>query len=68
MQGTTTNGRSLLTFKTGAFLAGAPVQPVVIKYYKGRISPAWESIGAIWHVFLMLANFYHAATCYEVGI
>jgi hypothetical protein len=31
-QGTTTNGRFLLPFKTGAFLAGVPLQPVIIKY------------------------------------
>ena len=34
MQGTTSNGTSLMQFKTGAFLAGLPVQPVVIKYGK----------------------------------
>ena len=32
VQGTTTNGRYLLPFRTGAFLAGVPVQPVIIKY------------------------------------
>jgi hypothetical protein len=32
IQGTTTNGRYLLNFKTGAFLAGLPLQPVIIKY------------------------------------
>lgn len=64
-QGTTTNGQSLLNFKTGAFLAGAPVQPVVLKYAPGKVAPAWESIDALWHVFLMLANL-HQVTCYEV--
>ena len=34
VQGTTTNGEYLLPFKTGAFLAGAPVQPVILKYGK----------------------------------
>ena len=34
LQGTTSNGMCLLPFKTGAFLAGLPVQPVVIKYGK----------------------------------
>lgn len=33
-QGTTSNGTCLLPFKTGAFLAGLPVQPVIIKYGK----------------------------------
>ena len=36
MQGTTTNGRYLLNFKTGSFLAAVPVQPVVLKY--GQVS------------------------------
>ncbi len=33
-QGTTTNGRYLLPFRTGAFLAGSPVQPVVLRYHE----------------------------------
>jgi hypothetical protein len=39
LQGTTTNGEYLLPFKTGAFLAGLPVQPVVLKY--GKVCSAW---------------------------
>jgi len=31
-EGTTSNGRYLLPFRTGAFLAGVPVRPVVISY------------------------------------
>ena len=34
MQSTTTNGEYMLDFKTGAFLAGVPVQPVILKYGK----------------------------------
>jgi hypothetical protein len=33
VQGTTTNGRYLLPFKTGAFLAGVPVLPTIIHYH-----------------------------------
>ena len=93
MQGTTTNGEYLLPFKTGAFLAGAPVQPVVLKYGKaslfwskhyccilghgllfltdtvnvqGGVSPAWESISAPRHLFLMFAGLCHCVTAYEV--
>eukprot|EP00798_Chlamydomonas_sp_ICE-L_P004138 gene4138-biopygen21852 len=47
-EGTTTNGRYLSKFKTGAFLAGAPVRPVVMhflnQYY---VSSSWESIKVI---------------------
>ena len=104
MQGTTTNGTHLLPFKTGAFLAGAPVQPVILKYgevsisfwllasaalsccsksegnsctetleltldghvWQGSVSPAWESISAPQHLFLLLANVCHSVTVYEV--
>jgi 1-acyl-sn-glycerol-3-phosphate acyltransferase len=31
-EGTTSNGRYLLPFRTGAFLAGVPVRPVVLSY------------------------------------
>jgi 1-acyl-sn-glycerol-3-phosphate acyltransferase len=31
-EGTTTNGKVLIRFQTGAFKAGMPVQPVLIKY------------------------------------
>lgn len=65
MQGTTTNGHCLLPFKTGAFLAGVPVQPYVIRYTWRRVHPAWESVSALWHVALMLANLRHEVTVTE---
>ncbi len=39
LQGTTTNGEYLLPFKSGAFLAGSPVQPVLIRYGKVLCKP-----------------------------
>ena len=39
LQGTTTNGEYLLPFRTGAFLAGVPVQPVILKYGKVPTNP-----------------------------
>ena len=68
LQGTTTNGKCLLPFKTGAFLAGAPVQPVILKYGPDRVSPAWDSVNALWHVFLMLANSFHSVTARQVAV
>uniref|UniRef100_A0A3Q1FHJ0 Phospholipid/glycerol acyltransferase domain-containing protein n=1 Tax=Acanthochromis polyacanthus TaxID=80966 RepID=A0A3Q1FHJ0_9TELE len=41
-EGTTTNGRALIKFKPGAFLAGVPVQPVLLRYPNKLVS---ESIG-----------------------
>ncbi|GAB4819331.1 hypothetical protein N2152v2_006377 [Parachlorella kessleri] len=67
-EGTTTNGEYLLPFKTGAFLAGAPVQPVILCYGKGRISLSWEMIPAPRHLFLVLCNPLHSVTCYELPV
>lgn len=46
-EGTTTNGDYLLPFKTGAFLAKAPVQPVILRYPYTRFNPAWESMSGV---------------------
>ena len=43
-EGTTTNGNYILPFKTGAFLAGTPIQPVILRYPYIHFSPAWETI------------------------
>lgn len=56
-EGTTTNGDYLLPFKTGAFLARAPVQPVILRYPYKRFSPAWDSMAGARHVFLLLCQF-----------
>ncbi|TYJ49269.1 hypothetical protein E1A91_A01G122700v1 [Gossypium mustelinum] len=56
-EGTTTNGDFLLPFKTGAFLAGAPVMPVILRYSYRRFSPAWESISGVRHVVFLLCQF-----------
>lgn len=67
-EGTTTNNSYLLPFKTGAFLAGVPLQPVLIHYEKGNISPCWESIPAKDHVFLMMCEPAHRVTCYQLPV
>ncbi|XP_016486782.1 lysophospholipid acyltransferase LPEAT1 isoform X1 [Nicotiana tabacum] len=56
-EGTTTNGDFLLPFKSGAFLSGAPVQPVILRYPYQRLSPAWDSISGVRHVILLLCQF-----------
>ncbi|MCO5574882.1 hypothetical protein L7F22_028676 [Adiantum nelumboides] len=56
-EGTTTNGDYLLPFKTGAFVAGTPVQPVILKYPYRRFSPAWDTISGVRHVILLLCQF-----------
>uniref|UniRef100_A0A0D9V058 Phospholipid/glycerol acyltransferase domain-containing protein n=1 Tax=Leersia perrieri TaxID=77586 RepID=A0A0D9V058_9ORYZ len=56
-EGTTTNGDYLLPFKTGAFLARVPVQPVILRYPYTMFSPAWDSMDGARHVFLLLCQF-----------
>ncbi|KAK7310447.1 hypothetical protein RJT34_07983 [Clitoria ternatea] len=56
-EGTTTNGDFLLPFKTGGFLATAPVLPVILSYHYQRFSPAWDSISGVRHVIFLLCQF-----------
>uniref|UniRef100_A0A1J3DPJ0 Lysophospholipid acyltransferase LPEAT1 n=1 Tax=Noccaea caerulescens TaxID=107243 RepID=A0A1J3DPJ0_NOCCA len=56
-EGTTTNGDYLLTFKTGAFLAGTPVLPVILKYPCERFSAAWDTISGARHIVFLLCQF-----------
>lgn len=67
-EGTTTNSTFMLPFKTGAFLAGVSLQPVLIRYHVGRFSPAWETITAPRHIYLLLCNPIHTVTCYELPV
>ena len=59
-EGTTTNGRYLLPFKSGAFLTGGPVQPVLLRYRWRRFSPAWETISAARHFFFTFSQLYQS--------
>ncbi|XP_023202128.1 lysophospholipid acyltransferase LPCAT4 [Xiphophorus maculatus] len=47
-EGTTTNGRALIKFKPGAFLAGVPVQPVLLRYPNKVDTVRWTYKGASW--------------------
>ncbi|MDP2437841.1 MAG: EF-hand domain-containing protein [archaeon] len=40
-EGTCTNGRALVNFKPGAFLAGEPVQPLIIRYRWAHFDPSF---------------------------
>ena len=42
-EGTTTNGRQILQLRTGAFVAGLPVQPVLFKYEWKHRNPMFTS-------------------------
>ncbi|KAG7221481.1 hypothetical protein INR49_002456 [Caranx melampygus] len=47
-EGTTTNGRALIKFKPGAFLAGVPVQPVLLRYPNNKDTVRWTYKGTTW--------------------
>jgi hypothetical protein len=58
----------MLPFRTGAFLAGLPLRPVLLRYATRTVSPAWETIPAARHIFLLLCNPAHSVTCYELPV
>ncbi|XP_045920538.1 lysophospholipid acyltransferase LPCAT4 [Micropterus dolomieu] len=47
-EGTTTNGSALIKFKPGAFLAGVPVQPVLLRYPNKLDTTRWTYKGTSW--------------------
>ncbi|CAL0323754.1 unnamed protein product [Lupinus luteus] len=56
-EGTTTNGEYILPFKTGGFLASAPVLPIILSFHYQRFSPAWDSISGARHAIFLLCQF-----------
>jgi hypothetical protein len=49
-EGTLSNGRCLLSFKTGAFVAGTPVVPILLRYKLTPFNPSWSIIIPFWHL------------------
>ncbi|XP_047334084.1 lysophospholipid acyltransferase LPEAT2-like [Impatiens glandulifera] len=58
-EGTTTNGRLLMSFKLGAFLPGYPVQPVVIRYPHVHFDQSWGNISLAKLMFRMFTQFHN---------
>lgn len=56
-EGTTSNGESIITFRSGAFISGHPVKPAAIRYPHGNFSPSWESISGITHMLRIFSQF-----------
>jgi len=56
-EGTTSNGRYMLKFKSGAFISGAPVKPVLLKYPSKKYSPCYESELFSTHFFRIMTQF-----------
>jgi hypothetical protein len=61
-EGMTHNGKSLLRFRSGAFVHAAPVVPVCISYRWRRVNPAWTiSTSEAWHILRLLTQFVNVA-------
>jgi len=56
-EGTTSNGRHLIHFHKGAFLAGVPVIPVAIRYPFVTFDPAYSSVGLGYSMCCTLCQF-----------
>ncbi|CAM9477170.1 unnamed protein product, partial [Heterosigma akashiwo] len=51
-EGTTSNGKSIISFKLGAFLPGCPVVPHALRYPYWFYDPSYSSVGLL-YCFLM---------------
>jgi 1-acyl-sn-glycerol-3-phosphate acyltransferase len=61
-EGTTGNGRCLIKFKTGAFVAGAPVQPLVLQYPCCNYSPTWSTASLLTLLARTVCQVYNRAS------
>lgn len=55
-EGTTTNGNHLLKFRTGAFVAGMPIAPVLIKYSSDYFSLTYETVRTGKYIYGLLSQ------------
>jgi len=53
-EGTTTNGGQMISFRSGAFIAGAPIRPLIVKYRSWLFDPAFTCCTANSHFLQVL--------------
>ncbi|KAI3796579.1 hypothetical protein L1987_39257 [Smallanthus sonchifolius] len=58
-EGTTTNGRLLISFQHGAFIPGYPIQPVVVRYPHVHFDQSWGHISLGTLMFRMFTQFHN---------
>ncbi|GLI63753.1 hypothetical protein VaNZ11_006826 [Volvox africanus] len=56
-EGTTSNGRGLLNFRTGAFVLERPVLPICFRYRWQGLNPAWTIGDERWHFLRLMSQF-----------
>lgn len=67
-EGTTTNGSHLLKFRTGAFVAGTPVAPVLITYKYEWFSPTYETVRTPRYILGLLLQFANRLDYYRLPV
>nr|QZA74856.1 acyl-CoA:lysophospholipid acyltransferase 2c [Camelina sativa] len=58
-EGTTTNGKVLISFQLGAFIPGYPIQPVVVRYPHVHFDQSWGNISLVMLMFRMFTQFHN---------
>ncbi|KAK9103471.1 hypothetical protein Sjap_020725 [Stephania japonica] len=58
-EGTTTNGRVLISFQLGAFIPGYPIQPAVVRYPHVHFDQSWGDISLARLMFRMFTQFHN---------
>lgn len=67
-EGTTCNGKAMIKFRTGVFLAGKPVRPVVVKLPYKRWNTSWESVPFRYHMWRTMTQFSNSVELVELPI
>ncbi|KAK9835897.1 hypothetical protein WJX74_010493 [Apatococcus lobatus] len=58
-EGTCSDNRCILQFRTGAFVPGVPVLPVLLKYQCMHHNPSWIIIDVGWQFVRLMCQFYN---------
>ncbi|XP_027162734.1 lysophospholipid acyltransferase LPEAT2 isoform X1 [Coffea eugenioides] len=58
-EGTTTNGRAIISFQLGAFIPGYPIQPVIVHYPHVHFDQSWGNISLAKLMFRMFTQFHN---------
>ncbi|KAK3194931.1 hypothetical protein Dsin_026241 [Dipteronia sinensis] len=58
-EGTTTNGKFIISFQLGAFIPGYPIQPVVVRYPHIHFDQSWGNISLAKLMFRMFTQFHN---------
>ncbi|KAJ7962275.1 Lysophospholipid acyltransferase [Quillaja saponaria] len=58
-EGTTTNGRNLISFQLGAFIPGYPIQPAIVRYPHVHFDQSWGHVSLAKLMFRMFTQFHN---------